>query len=742
MIGILCEKPSAARNFAAALGGASGTFHGQSYKIAASHGHLYGYDDEPAHQVPPALKDRYSDWSIANLPWDETDFLWKYVPKDASDDTPRKIREAFSDCDEICIATDDDPTGEGELLAWEVLWQQNIRAKKYTRMFFEDEAPASIQKAFVTRKTLGTSLECMYDDPDFKQATFRTKWDYLSMQWSRIATRVNNVRGQVLRNGRLKSAMIVIVGDQLKLVDEYVKKPFYQNRFRDENGVVYTNKDEPTFDTKEQVPQTYHDSDVVLDSKTMKETAPPKMVDLASLSATLATKGIPAKTVLATYQAMYTDNIVSYPRTEDKYITEEQFNQLLPLVDDIARAVGVDPSLLTHREPRKTHIRRGMAHGANRPGQKVPDDIDALDAKYGKGAKEIYVLLARNYLATLCENYVYEQQKGHVSDYPKFLGTSNVPVSQGWKAIYDDGEKDENSEEESEKGLGKHADPFIYEGCNQKPAAPTMKWLMKQLEKRNVGTGATRASTYADVTNAKTKYPLLVEKRGKLSFADCGKANYQLLPGTHIGDLTVTERITAEMKDVAEGRKTEAECLHLIQEMIRDDIEVMKKNRGVSGASQESSGRERVTGAWKKCGREVTFSRTWGGYEFTDEQIQDLLDGKTIEFDHKSAYGMQHISGHLDNCEYKGRKFVGFAMDRKPSTSSTKKSEIPDAWSGHTFTESEKKDLKAGKAVHADDFYSSRTQKNYSTSVKWGKIGKIYKIVPEFSTEFKKLAKS
>lgn len=34
-----------------------------------------------------------------------------------------------------------------------------------------------------------------------------------------------------------------------------------------------------------------------------------------------------------------------------------------------------------------------------------------------------------------------------------------------------------------------------------------MKWLMKQLEKRDVGTGATRTSAYSEVTNDKAKYP-------------------------------------------------------------------------------------------------------------------------------------------------------------------------------------------------------------------------------------------
>ena len=437
MIGILCEKPSAAKNFANALGGMNGTYNGEEYVIVASHGHLYGFDDDPKNQVPEELQERYASWDISNLPWNEMDFKWKYVQKDRKDETPNKIKNTLSLCDEVCIATDDDPSGEGELLAWEVIWQKKIKVNRYTRMYFADEAPASIQKAFKERKLLGTDINCMFDDPDYKQAMFRTKWDYLSMQWSRVATKVNNQFGQVLRNGRLKSAMVVIVGDQLKLCDEYVKHPYYQNRFKDEKGVVYQNKTEPKFLNKNEVPTGYHSSSVVVDTKETKETIPPKFLDLATLSAMLATKGITAKTVLATYQSMYEAGVVSYPRTEDKCITLEQFNQLMPCVDKIADVVGIDRANLTHLEPRKTHIKDGMAHGANRPGLNVPNSLSEL-TKYGEGAQEIYEILARNYLATLCENYVYEQQKGHLQDYPEFVGLANIAKSQGWKSVYDE----------------------------------------------------------------------------------------------------------------------------------------------------------------------------------------------------------------------------------------------------------------------------------------------------------------
>ena len=185
------------------------------------------------------------------------------------------------------------------------------------------------------------------------------------------------------------------------------------NRFchpygRDNNAE--TKEDEPMFKTKDEVPKDYHTSDVVVDSKDMT-----MLLDLASLVSKLTSKGATVKQVLDTYQKMYEAQVVSYPRTEDKNITPEQFNELLPLVDKIANVVGVDASLLTHRQPRSTHVMPKGAHGANRPGTNVPAQLSALQ-QYGPWAEEIYVLLAESYLAMLAEDYEYVFQKNHVKE--------------------------------------------------------------------------------------------------------------------------------------------------------------------------------------------------------------------------------------------------------------------------------------------------------------------------------------
>ncbi|WP_449260696.1 hypothetical protein, partial [Escherichia coli] len=79
----------------------------------------------------------------------------------------------------------------------------------------------------------------------------------------------------------------------------------------DENGVIYTDPEEQKYDKASDVPTDFTDSAVVRDSATMKSTKPPKLIDLAELSARLAPRGMKPKAVLAVYQKMYEAGVVS-----------------------------------------------------------------------------------------------------------------------------------------------------------------------------------------------------------------------------------------------------------------------------------------------------------------------------------------------------------------------------------------------------------------------------------------------
>lgn len=604
MICILTEKPSAAKNFATALGGFKGNYCGQDYIIVNSVGHIFEYPDDPSSLVKASLADKYKSWDIKNLPWNEEDFIWKKKRRAGTKDIYNKIKESCMKAEEIVIATDNDPTGEGTLLADEILLNLNLKGKIFSRMFFEDESTKSIQRAFKNR----VNIDNLEEDPDFIKADYRSKWDYLSMQFTRIASNASK-RYAVLRNGRLKSFMNTLVGDELEAYNNYKPISIYQDAFLDEEGVWYIKKDNKNYLKKEDVSlKDLHESRVIYEEPIRKSTPPPKLLDLASLASILASLGYKAGYVKDVYQKMYNDSVVSYPRTEDSVITYEQFNDLLPNINAIADLVGIDKIHLTHRIPRSTHVKKSATHGANRPGSNIPSSLLELDKKYGRGASLIYKTLAVNTLTMFCEDYIYDVLPGYIKDFPDYKGSVTTPISLGYKNIWSiDDEKIE------EKKLGNIAKPSVKEIIKKRPPYPTMKWLMKQLEKYNVGTGATRTGVYAEVTNEKAKYPLMKDDKGKISLTTYGTDNYILLKNTHIGNSELTEQLQIEMKYIADNPDTDIYALlHNMQNYVTDDLKTMMDNsKSLKGEKMSKNNNEKTEYTCPICGG-VIIKKSWG----------------------------------------------------------------------------------------------------------------------------------
>lgn len=716
---ILTEKPSASRHFAKALGGMSGTYNGVQYQIIASRGHLLTFK-EPHQNVPKDYVDQFASWQTGMMPWPLKVVQWKKAPiigvnphtkkKESTAPLIQSLGQIIHQADVVVVATDVDPSGEGELLAFEILDAVGYRGK-LERMYFTDEAEKSLQKAFCERKVIQRPT-----DGDLLKAQARERFDYSSMQLTRLCTTLARQLGlqvRSVRQGRLKSVMVKLVYDQLNAIKHYVKKPFYEVRFKDEKGNVYQRSiehaEESRFEKKRDAESDlacYHESPVTCLSVTDKEQAPGALLDLAGLSSILESKGYLSKEILATYQKLYEDQFVSYPRTEDKKITPEQYQEMLPLVDSIANVVGVDPRLLTHRTPRKQHVAVGGSHGANRPGVKVPKTLASL-ATYGKSAQAIYETLAKNFLAIFAENYRYKQYKGVLKKYPNFQTTAHVTTSLGYKAVFDSQkETADEAVDDSSQGLGQVGSPFIFEGSNKKPIAPTMKWLMNQLKKYSVGTGATRTSTYSDITTGQNA--LLKVSRGKLSMAPVGIVAATFLEDSYIGSPKVTEQVLGVMDQIGKQCQDPNVILKYADYVVQHDKVVFMKNVQKLKIQKEVKsmiGKEKVSGVHPTFG-EVSFSREWGDHRFTDQEVQTLLDGGEVSFDYKDS----QIKGKLEAQEYKGRSFIGFKA-QFPDNSSERYSgthpkfgqvSFKKKWGTHTFTQAEADKLIKGDSVTFD----------------------------------------
>lgn len=717
MIGIIFEKPSAMRDGVRAFGGQTGTYKGQQFKIVSSVGHIYGFDEDMKNQVAPHLRDRYSKWDIAYLPWDYKVLQWKRKCKNP--DVAKRLKLSLADCDEIVIATDmDKATGEGGLIAEEIITELGFSHKKISRMIFYDEEPDTLRKAFEDRKVIPNIKK--FDE--YLQAMTRSVFDFLTMQYTRIA---GCLTGHNLRAGRLKSIIIKLVVSQTRLVKSYVRTTHYENRFVDENGVIYKKPKADRYTTEAEAisMQQLASSPVTSDGVTLRRQAPPKLLDLSSLGGLLSKKNYKVKDVGKTYQLMYEAKYVSYPRTSDSTVTTPQFEALLPHLDAICNVIGVDPSLVSHRLPRATHIEEQAGHGANRPGMNVPKDLNEIRIKFGDLGVDIYTTLARSYLAMCSEDYIYEQHKGHLQLAPEYTGSVNIPKSLGYKKIL----LWDNEIDDGKVGIGTIATAKAVPVHSTKPSAPTIDWLKKQLEKYNVGTGATKLSTIADLVatpkkNSKSNAKQLLKegKGGVLVPTEYGELAYDLFLGTYIEDTNTTAELLDHLMKVKAGVATGDEMWAKVAPMVRRDIEVMTKNyqllvkEGKVTMSEQYKQVDKVTGIFAPTGQEVSFKSESHGHKFTPQEIDILLSGGELELDLPKKDGNGTYKGilYLGEGSYQGKTYFGVQM-KFPTG-------IPNSWCQHTFTPEEKQLLDQGEEIYIEG-YIGKSGKAFNAFTRYNK---------------------
>lgn len=639
---IITEKADALKNFKAAFGGERGTLNGKTYHLISLAGHVLEYDEPNKMVDDPEEQKKLSTWDLDNLPWNVNQFKWSYHPIKNRNRFINNVKDAIraDQPSALVIATDSDPSGEGDLLGWEVIDYVHWNGPVY-RMNFVDETANGLRDGFAKLRLIDDKMR----DKTYLYGLARQRFDYCSMQLTRAATMLLDKQdiGATLRIGRLKSVIISYVYDQINEHKNYVKKPFYNIRWQDTHQNVYSLKDEEKFENKadaETLLQQTKSAKVVKITHKDRFVEPPKMLSLSALAGKLTPKGFKTSEIKSVYQKMYEDHVVSYPRTVDTFVTEEQYHELVQLSDQIAKCVGVDPNLLTHKTPRKRYIKAKVDHGANRPGDNVPESLNRIEHDYGKCGVAIYETLAKNVLATMMDDAKYDHIELLLDNDAKC--TKNILLEKHWKLVYQDGDDDETDIALPE--INEVAEPFIREGVNPRTPLPTVSRLMKYLEKVNVGTGATRVSTEADLATRE----LTESKTGKLGLTALGEANALIIKNALIATPDATRKLEKTFQQMADNYDV-SKIGQLAVNFLNHDLPFFEKNsqnfkQTASTDAQKALKKKKFERKTDENSFEVTFGSkkgrikyVWGNERFTDSEVEKLKNGEEIIIHRKST---------------------------------------------------------------------------------------------------------
>lgn len=732
---IIAEKPSAARNFQKALGGASGSFEGDEYKIVNLFGHVLAHETPEKTAYPQYRETVGSFANLENLPWDYKWFDFGHkVPtgKNVGD-----IKNLIADIKGYLtngwlpvIASDIDAMGEGDLLVMEVLQYIGYKGKIY-REYHVDETPSGFTKALREKKDVTNRNDAL------TKATTRQTLDFLTQQLVRAATMTIQAKGYRLPRpvpvGRLQSTIMKKVGDQIEAVKNYKPHSEWESRYKLDN-LVLSAEGLPRFATAE----SWDGGDLPKKAKvkevkaTPGRTAPPKALDLTSLGSVMSTKGISADRTMKLAQKMYEDGVITYPRTEDDFVTPEQFRESLRTLDTVIRLLGMDPAIFSHREPRKTHVKEGGSHGALRPGVNIPANVAELDGKYGAGASTIYRTVADRFLMMFLEDTEWVRHDYETVDVtPVFKGSVRVVTRKG----VTDPDEDMDDVQMTLPDTSKLAELFAYEMKSSAPAKPTESWILKQLKKDNVGTASTQVPTIGRMIGPSGDFPMNPGKKASdaLTLTPIGYVGYKVASGISLGTPECTRRYEEMVKDVVGGKTTQDACYRQFTDTMKEDIQTiygMSFNFDDLGFVKTAEKAQKAQGSWH--GKTVKIPMSHAGHVFTKDELDRLFADETVTFEgldfNKNPI---QVSVKLADMTYNGKPYVGF-QDQAYCYGTFKGEEIKfkRTYMKHTFTDAECNSLLSGAELEFEATMNDGTksmlkgrlekQKTSSGAVFWG----------------------
>jgi DNA topoisomerase-3 len=401
---VLAEKPSVGRELSRILGcRPQGRTHmeGERYVVTWALGHLVTLAE------PDEYDAKYRTWRLEDLPMLPEQMRLKVIRESSHQFRAVSQLMKRSDISELIIATD--AGREGELVARWIMKLAGWR-KPFKRLWISSQTDAAIKEGFAKLKP-GPAY-----DPLFQAARCRSEADWLiGLNVTRALTCKHDTQ---LTAGRVQTPTLAMIVAREQEVKSFVPQDYwtinadfgdYRGRWRDDHG---NSRLFSRVRAEEILAKTNGHPGVVTDIDAKNKSEPPPLAyDLTELQRDAnRLHGWPAKKTLQILQGLYeTHKIVTYPRTDSRYITAD-IVPTLPARLKAASASRLAPFITKLLEapikpgPRFVNNARVSDHHAIIPTEQTPD--------YNKLTGEertLYDLIARRFVTVLYPPCVFEQ---------------------------------------------------------------------------------------------------------------------------------------------------------------------------------------------------------------------------------------------------------------------------------------------------------------------------------------------
>ena len=664
-------------SYAKVLGAANrqdGYLEGNGYLVSWCVGHL-------VELAPPNVYDaKYVKWSIADLPI--LPQKWQYLVSASTKKQFGILKDLMNRPDVDSIVNSCDSGREGELI-FRLVYQQVGCKKPVSRLWLSSMEENAIREGFAHLKP-STEYDALYN-----AALCRERADWMvGINASRL---FSCLYGQPLAVGRVMTPVLAMTVVREAAIAAFVPEKFYTVALTlADGGTASSKRFAQKADAELLLSKCRKEGRVTVQKMERKEKSenPPPFYDLTALQRDAnRLLGFTARQTLDYAQSLYEKRLITYPRTDSRFLTEDMAASLPGLVTDTGRAFAVE-------EPVPIHVQQVINgskvtdHHALLPTKSMAKaDLAALPA----GERNVLRLIAARLLCAVGEPHRYaETTLATICAGEDFTAKGKEVLEEGWKAVEHKVLADILNRKQELTALPNAAEnecgilnAELKEGQTSAPKHFTEDLLLSAMqtagsesmpegvERQGIGTPATRAATIEKLVQKGFLERKGSKKTKVLLPTDKGKALITVMP-EEIQSPEMTADWETKLLRIERGEMEPSEFMTEINTMITELVKNTEMKKGVNALMKN-----KIVGVCPNCGANVVEREKgwfcenrecrfvlWKDNAFfkrlgkrLDAHVADKLlrDGRVRLKDCRSAKGKTYNATVLLSCEADGR---------------------------------------------------------------------------------------
>lgn len=582
---VIAEKPSVAQSYAKNLSAykrEDGYLEGESCIVSWCLGHLAEYAQ------PEEYDPKYEKWQFDDLPI--LPEAWKLkVSKDKKKQF-EVIKTLMNRSDVEYLVNGCDAGREGELIFQRVYVLAGCR-KPVKRLWISSMEDAAIQKGFQTMKS----------EEEYKNlcmaAVCRAQADWLiGMNGTRAYTTRYFKRLVV---GRVQTPTLAMLAERQERIEHFQKEAFYKVALTD-GKLTVVSENIANEEAAELLAALCNGSTAVVTQmkKERKKSFPPKLYDLTSLQREANRYfGYTAKRTLDMLQELYEEKLVTYPRTDSQFVTEDMKDSVEELVEKMPVLLSfVDYGQLGHGIKRVINNAKVSDHHAILPTKEV---VEKGIADLPADKKNLMMLICQQMVQATGEEYLYEQTDITVKcQEHDFKARGKIPVQMGFKEVekafkqlcvkaepVEEKEKETSIPAGYEEGMRlfpvkaektthytSPPKPFNEDTLLAAMETAGNKEFDSETEKKGLGTPATRASIIEKLVSSG-----YAQRKGKQILPSTeGKELVKVMP-EYLKSAVMTAEWENQLLMMEKGQITDTQFMGEITSLVRKILEVCRE---------------------------------------------------------------------------------------------------------------------------------------------------------------------